>query len=205
MLLTKLLLALLIGVSSAQEERYQPDQEPPETGWKSAVKYFLKDSSKRSPQSDDDAGYKASGDRLLFLDSVAFLDNRLGTDRDTPGKWGLNLGFEWDKSWFGQGIYVQHTDYDLEKKFAVLGGLIFPTLASQFPLYLKANVGLGYFVGNFSNDTLTVDYNIHTGFRYFTRSGFLFNIEMGSRNYSRLLTKSYMNSWVVSSGLAFLF
>jgi hypothetical protein len=84
-------------------------------------------------------------------------------------------------------------------------GVILPGIEMQFPLYLKANVGLGYFRGDFDDETLTVDYSGAVGLRLFSQNRFLFHVEFGSQNYHRLLRKSYTNSWVLSSGLAFIF
>ncbi len=204
MLLFKFLILVSLSVFSNGAERYQEQDEPPETGWKSALKFFQKEGETKTRTPDSDGG-SASYSKVIFLDNSVFFNNREGSDLDTDGVWGLRLGFEWDKSWYGHGIYVQHDDYDLHRKFALLGGFFFPSIESRIPIYLKANAGLGYFTGDFSNDTLTVDYNVYSGLRIFTRSGMLFNLEVGSKNYSRMLTKSYMNSFVINSGLAFAF
>jgi len=209
LLFLKFLIIFSLGANSFASEKYTGDEAPPETGWKSAVKYFGKNGSvkTRTRQAevtveDSDA---SSSSRVLFLDNIVFVNNRVGSSLDEGGQWGLKLGYEWDDDWYAKGFYIQHSDYDLERKFSVLGGLVFPSLASRFPLYLKANVGLGYFVGDFDSETLAVEYNAHTGVRFFARNGMLFNIEIGSANYTRLLTHSYLNSLVMSSGLAFRF
>ncbi len=190
-------------------DRYQEEDGPPETGWQSALKFFQAEGSSkvRRPSTDeDDDGSDASFDQVIFLDNTIFFNNRTGSELDSKGVWGLRLGYEWDKSWWhGYGLYLQHDEYDLNRKFALLGGLIFPGIQSRVPIYLKANAGMGYFTGEFGSETLTVDYNLYSGVRIFTRSGMLFNLEFGSKNYSRLLTRSYVNSFVISSGLAFAF
>jgi len=205
LLLIKFLLLVSLSGFSMGAEKYQEQDEKPETGWKSALKFFQKDgqSKTREPQSDEVSD--ASNDRLIFLDNTVFFNSREGSDLDTRGIWGLRLGFEWDHSWFGHGIYLQHDDYDQHQKFALLGGFYFPSIESRIPVYLKANAGLGYFTGDFSSETLTIDYNVYTGVRIFTRRGWLFDLELGSKNYSRMLTRSYANSFVVNSGLAFVF
>ncbi len=208
MLVIKFFIFVLMGALGGATERYTQDEPPPETGWKSAVKYFGKTGSVKSKAQQNEVSLEesdASYGRVLFLDNLVYVDNRQGSSLDQPGQWAMKLGFEWDKDWFSKGFYIQHSDYDEERKFSLLGGLIFPSLASKFPVYLKANVGLGYFVGDFDNQTLAVEYNAQTGLRFFARNGMLFNIEVGTVNYTRLLTHSYLNSVTLSSGLAYRF
>jgi hypothetical protein len=207
LLLFKFLILVSLSWFSTGAEKYQENDEPPETGWKSALKFFQKEGTTktRRPDSEEDDGSSASYSRVIFLDNTVFFNNREGSKLDTPGVWGLRLGFEWDRSWYGHGVYIQHDEFDLQRKFAVLGGFFFPSIESRLPVYLKGQAGVGYFTGDFGNETLTVDYNLYSGVRVFTRSGLLFNIEVGSKNYSRLFTQSYMNSFVISSGLAFAF
>lgn len=193
-------------MANINEEKYSPDQPPPDTGWKSALKFFSKDSSNsnstRAPSDDSDASY----DQYLSLDNTFFLNNERSSDLEPPGQWGLNLGYVWDhNSWISQGIYVQYSDLQGDRRYSLLTGFILPGIESEFPIYLKANAGLGYFVGDFDSDTLTVDYSAAVGLRLFSQSRFLFHLEFGSQNYHRLLKKSYTNSWVLSSGLAFIF
>jgi hypothetical protein len=184
------------------EDKYSPDQAPPESGWKSAVKFFTKD-GETSVKNDDTSD--ASNDSRLVLDNIIYVNNKLGSPTDIGGRWGLNFGYEWDSSWITQGVYLQYLDYRTVSQASLLTGWIFPNLESQFPLYLKANVGLGYFTGDINSDTLSADYNAFLGVRIFTESRFLFNVEFGSKNYHRLFRKSYANSWVISSGLSVLF
>lgn len=125
---------------------------------------------------------------------------------ENAGRWGLNIGYVWDHSyWLSQGIYAQFLDHSLEKRYSLLTGLTLPGIESEFPLYLKASAGLGYFTGDFTSKTLTVDYAAAVGLRLFSDSRFLFHVEFGSQNYQRLLNKGATNSWVLNSGLAFIF
>jgi hypothetical protein len=197
---------LYISAASLNEEKYSPDNPPPDTGWKSALKFFNNGSnnSTRAPASDTNSD--ASYDQFLSLDNTIVLNSELSSSLETEGRWGLNLGYAWDHSrWLSQGIYLQYFDHQIEKKYSLMTGVILPGIEMQFPLYLKANVGLGYFRGDFDDETLTVDYSGAVGLRLFSQNRFLFHVEFGSQNYHRLLRKSYTNSWVLSSGLAFIF
>lgn len=186
------------------EEPYTAETAPPATGWGSAVKYFQKDPDSSVSTSASNWDY-ASKKRMFFLDNVFFVSNRETQPLDTPGQWGLNLGFEWDESIFGEGVYVNYMDYEEESKFSFLYGFIYPRIQTRFPLYIKANAGLGYFTGAFNDETLAVDYNLLTGLRFFTKHNVLLNLEFGSKNYTRIFRRSQLNSLVVSSGLAFVF
>lgn len=204
--LVKMLFILCFSFASLDEEKYNPHQPPPETGWKSALKFFADDSTQssktRSPSSDSDASY----DQFLSLDNTLFLNNERSSELEPKGRWGLNLGYAWDHtSWLSQGIYAQYSNLGLDQRYSLLTGLILPGIQSEFPLYIKAMAGLGYFRGDFEKDTLTIDYNAAVGLRLFSQNRFLFHLEFGSQNYHRLLKKSYTNSWVLSSGLAFIF
>jgi hypothetical protein len=204
--LLKFLLMISVSAASLNEEKYSPNNPPPQTGWESALKFFKNDAnnSTRAPTSSvySDASY----DQYLSLDNTIVLNSELSSSLEPEGRWGLNLGYVWDHSrWLSQGIYLQYFDHQIEKKYSLMTGIIFPGIETQFPIYLKANAGLGYFRGDFDNDTLTVDYSAAVGLRLFSQNRFLFHLEFGSQNYHRLLRKSYTNSWVLSSGLAFIF
>lgn len=201
---------LVFGAVESENERYNEADGPPSTGWEQATKFFTRDRksvSARVGDSDIDTG----GNRLIFIDNVTFVNNSSNDKHGNEGQWGLSAGLEWDREYVAQGFYIDYSRFDSKKnekddqKFTVLTGLIFPRLETQFPLYLRGALGLGYFTGDFANDTLTVDYNLYTGFRVFTHSGMLFNIEMGSKNYTRIFQSSYLNSFVLNSGLAFVF
>lgn len=200
----------MASVEPSTEDRYRESDGPPKTGWAEATKFFTKDHKSVSASVEDD-DIDTGGNRLVFLNNAIFVNNNSRDNLGNQGRWGMTLGLEWDKEIFAQGFYIDYAYYQSknsltdDKKFAVLGGLTFPRLETQFPLYLRGNLGLGYFTGDFSRSTLTVDYNLYTGFRIFTHSGMLFSLELGSKNYTRLLQQSYLNSFVLNSGLAFVF
>lgn len=206
MLVIKILFCLffcLPALAAEDDSVYSPQEGPPATGWGSALKYFKKgeDNSVSTSAKSSNSGKN----HMFSLSNTVFVDNNAVHEKDTPGQWGLNLGIEWDDSVLGEGFYVNYDDYKKESKYSMAYGLFFPRLESRFPLYVKANLGLGYFTGDFNNDTLAVDYNLFSGIHFFTRHNVLFNIEVGSKNYTRLFTRSQLNSFVLSSGLAVVF
>ncbi len=206
MYVVKLLFLFSLSFAGLNEEKYSPNEPPPETGWKSALKFFTKDSAQssrtRAPSDTSDASY----DQFLSLDNTFFLNSERSSELEPKGRWGFGMGYAWDHAtWVSQSINLQYADFGLDQRYSLLTGLILPGIESEFPLYIKAMAGLGYFRGDFEEDTLTVDYNAAVGLRLFSPSRFLFHLEFGSQNYHRLLKKSYTNSWVLSSGLAFIF
>lgn len=206
MYLLNLIFITLFSLANLNEEKYSPDTPPPETGWKSALKFFSEDTNRttasRTSKADSDATY----DQYLSLDNTLFLNSETSTNEEPRGQWALNIGYAWDRaSWVSQALYLQYSDFDLARRYSLLTGFIFPGIEMEFPLYLKANAGLGYFIGDFNNSTLTIDYSAAVGLRLFSTNQFLFQLEFGSQNYQRLLQKNYANSWVLSSGLAFIF
>lgn len=206
LLLLKIFFILTLSGAIVDEEKYGPESPPPETGWKSALKFFSKDSNKTSTTRPSDSGSDATYDQYLSLDNTLVLNSEASSDSEPRGRFGVHLGYVWDhSSWISQGIYAQYADMQPDRRYSLLTGLIFPGIETSFPLFLKASAGLGYFVGDFANDTLTVDYAASVGLRVFSENRFIFQMEFGSQNYHRLLEKRYANSWVLSSGLAFIF
>ncbi|MBY0385313.1 hypothetical protein K2X05_09155 [bacterium] len=206
MYLLNLIFIALFSLANLNEEKYGPDTPPPETGWKSALKFFSKDTNRTTASRSDNEDSDATYDQYLSLDNTLFLNSETSATTEPKGQWGLNLGYAWDRaSWVSQALYLQYSDFNQASRYSLLTGFIFPGIETEFPLYLKANAGLGYFVGDFNNSTLTIDYSAAVGLRLFSTHQFLFQLEFGSQNYQRLLQKNYANSWVLSSGLAFIF
>lgn len=204
MLYLKMLLLLVIPLQVSAQEAYKEDDAPPATGWGSALKYFKKNGDNSSVTSAEDLG-RSPKNRIISLDNTVFVDNNAVRELDTPGQWGLNLSLEWDDVILGEGFYIKYADYKEETKFSLLYGFFYPRIESRFPLYIKGQLGAGYFTGAFADTTLAVDYNLFSGVRFFTKRNILFNIEFGSQNYTRIFRRSQLNSFVLSSGLAFAF
>ena len=205
MLYLKCLFLLVISLQASAEETYTGSEAPPATGWSSALKYFKKSGSDNSSVTSTSGSGRSSKNRLVSLDNTVFIDNNAVQELDTPGQWGLNLSLEWDDEILGEGFYIKYGDYKTESKYSLLYGFFYPRLESRFPLYIKGQLGVGYFTGDFADTTLAVDYNLFSGVRFFTRHNVLFNIEFGSQNYTRIFRRSQLNSFVLSSGLAFVF
>lgn len=189
-------------MSSARAEvRYTEDSRPPALGWESALKFFSRDpaSSSSSSASGD------YGDSAFFLDQTMFVNTTYVSEGQPSPKWGLNAGYEWDHSWYGTGVYVNYVNYRLAEKFSVTSGFYYPRLESGFPLYVRANIGFGYYTNDIDNKGATFDYNAGLGLRFFSSGDWLFNLEVGSRNYTRLLKSQSAESIIVSSGLAITF
>lgn len=195
-----IVLTVCLAHRSLAEEKYTQGGPSPATGYKSAVKYFTgksrKSASRRTPQ----------GNKSFSFESYAYVDNDASqVNRVSDGDWGGQLGLYWDQQWMSRGLNVEYANYGDDNKLAVLAGLVFPRMRSSFPLYVKGSLGLGYFVGqDVARETLTFDYNIFTGFKYSSGS-WLFNVEVGSKNYTKLLENAYLNSVVLSSGISILF
>jgi hypothetical protein len=207
LLVMKLLLCLFfcLPVRAADDDSiYDPQEGPPATGWGSALKYFKK-GGENSTSTSVNPSSGAGKNRMFSLNNAVFVNNKANQALDTPGQWGLNLGVEWDDVVIGQGFYINYDDYKQASKFSMAYGLFYPRIETHFPLYIKANLGLGYFKGDFNSDTLAFDYNFFSGVQFFTRHNVLFNIEVGSKNYTRIFTRSQLNSFVLSSGLAVVF
>ena len=68
------------------EDKYGPDSPPPETGWKSALKFFSKDANRttasRSTASDSDAIY----DQYLSLDNTVILNSEASSSIEPKGR-----------------------------------------------------------------------------------------------------------------------
>lgn len=211
MLILKGLTIILLSASAgaqdvSEEEKYTEEHKPPTSGWQSAIKYFQKGSGNNTATLE--TGGEASDtsyDKAIFLDNIIFLHNRPSTAQDTDGRWGLNLGYEWDGDWMAKGVYLQYHDYEKEQKYSLLGGIVFPRMQSNWPVYLRLQAGLGYFTGAFDKATLSVDYNAYAGLRVYSKKNFRLNVEVGSKNYTRIFTGSDLNSVAMSTGFAVAF
>jgi hypothetical protein len=196
--------ALAIQLPS-EETRYSEEDAPPATGWESAMKFFS-----RSPSSSvatSSGGHTEPGDSALFFDQNFFMNSKYLSDGVERPKFGFNAGYEWDQSVFGSGIYVNYVSFSKEaEKFSVTGGFYYPRIETGFPLYLRANIGLGqYNTEDADQKGATFDYNASLGLRFFTDKAWMFNLEIGSRNHTRLLKSASAQSIVVGSGLAITF
>ncbi|MCC6137968.1 MAG: acyloxyacyl hydrolase [Bdellovibrionaceae bacterium] len=199
-----LILGTVFNSSAYAEIRYTEDSSPPALGWESALKFFSR--SPASSNSTSSGSIGDYGDSAFFLDQTMFVNNTYVSEGQPAPKWGLNAGYEWDQSWYGTGIYVNYVNYSLAEKFSVTSGFYYPRLESGFPLYVRANIGLGYYTDDIENKGATFDYNAGLGLRFFSTSGsWLFNLEVGSRNYTRLLKSQSAESIIVGSGLAITF
>lgn len=203
-----LILSVFFGASAHAEVRYAEDAPPPATGWESALKFFS-----RTPASGSvSAAASGSGDiggSAFFLDQSFYVNNKYLSDGVPDPRFGFNAGYEWDQSWYGSGLYINYVTFEKNgaqaEKFSVAGGFYYPRIESGFPLYARANVGLGYFTNDLDNKGMTFDYNAGIGIRFYSSSRWLFNLEVGSRNYTRLLKSESAQSIIVGSGLAFTF
>lgn len=180
--------------------KYSETTPPPSVGWESALKFFTPAASSSSSPSPG-----GNGDSAFHLGQNFFVSNQYVSPSIPDPRWGLNLGYEWDKSWYGSGVYLNYVDFEQAQKYSVTGGFYFPSLKSEFPLYLRAHVGLGHYNSDFGTRGVTFDYNASLGFRFFTTHNWLFNIEVGSRNHSVLLKSESAESIVVGSGMAITF
>lgn len=191
----------LISSQSFAENRYNESSPPPSVGWESALKFFTPNgtNSSSAPSST------GSGDSAFQLGQNYFINNQYVSQGVPDPRWGLNLGYEWDQSWYGSGIYLNYVDFEQAQKYSVTGGFYFPSLQSGFPLYFKAHIGLGHYSNDFDSRGMTFDYNASLGFRFYTTHNWLFNIEVGSRNHSVVLKSESAESIVLGSGMAITF
>lgn len=202
-------LAVLIGFVFNQpalaENRYSEEVAPPSVGWESALKFFTRGPASNSVATSPGSG--APGDSAFFLDQNFFVNSKYLSDGVERPKFGFNGGYEWDQSWYGTGIYLNYVAFNkMAEKFSVTTGFYYPRIESGFPLYVRANVGLGYYnTDDEDQKGATVDYNAGLGIRFFTSSNWVFNLELGSRNHTRLLKSASAQSIIVGSGLAITF
>lgn len=190
------------------EVRYNENAPPPATGWESALKFFS-----RTPASGSVSASSGStgdiGDSAFFLDQSFYVSNKYLSDDVAKPRFGFNAGYEWDQSWYGSGIYLNYVTFEeaseRAEKFSVAGGFYYPRIESGFPLYARANIGLGYYTNDLDNKGMTIDYNAGLGIRFYSSTSWLFNLEIGSRNHTRLLKSESAQSIIVGSGLAFTF
>jgi hypothetical protein len=199
---TGLFILFSLAINVCAEDRFTEDSPPPTTGWQSAMKFFSKTSYSEASAPDNSIEY---GGSAFLLDHVLFVDNKDLAPDVRPPKWGISAGYEWDKSWYGTGIYMQYSNYKLAEKYSVTGGFYFPRIETGFPLYIRAHVGLGYISDVQGDSGMTLDYNASLGLRLFASSRWLFNLELGSKNYTRILKSETVESIVVASGLAITF
>lgn len=180
------------------ETKYTETIAPPSVGWESALKFFS-----RSPSSTPNSSYY--GDSAFQLDQSFFVNNQYVSEGLSSPRWGINLGYEWDQSWYGSGIYLNYVDFQQALKYSVTGGFYYPRLESGFPLYIRAHIGLGYYSNDFETKGVTFDYNAGLGLRFFSGNNWLFNLEVGSRNHTLILNSESAESIVVGSGVAITF
>lgn len=189
-----------------EETRYSEESAPPPVGWESAMKFFG-----RSPSSNSTSysvgGSSAPGDSAFFLDQNFFVNSKYLSDGVERPRFGFNAGYEWDQSWYGTGLYINYVSFNkMAEKFSVTGGFYYPRIESGFPLYVRGNVGFGqYNTEDSEQKGATFDYNASLGLRFFTDKAWMFNLEIGSRNHTRLLKSASAQSIVVGSGLAITF
>lgn len=202
-----LILSAFLYLPAGAEIRYTEEAPPPATGWESALKFFSRSPSSASVSTS--GGTEGIGDSAFFLDQSFYVNNKYLSDNLPNPRFGFNVGYEWDQSWYGSGIYINYVTFEKNnlqaEKFSVTGGFYYPRIETGFPLYARANVGLGYYTNDIDNKGMTFDYNAGLGIRFFSSSSWLFNLEVGSRNYTRLLKSESAQSIIIGSGLAFTF
>lgn len=188
-----------------EETRYSEETTPPAVGWESAMKFFSRKPS--SSVSTSSEGPTELGDSAFFFDQNFFVNSKYLSDGVERPKFGFNAGYEWDQSIFGSGIYLNYVSFNkIAEKFSVTGGFYYPRIETGFPLYLRANIGLGHYnTEDADQKGATFDYNASLGLRFFTDKAWMFNLEIGSRNHTRLLKSASAQSIVVGSGMAITF
>ncbi|MCB9072399.1 MAG: hypothetical protein H6623_02165 [Bdellovibrionaceae bacterium] len=184
------------------EERFTEDAPPPGIGYESAMKFFTKTGQTEAKISEDEG---ARGNSAFLLDHNLFVRNVSAQSNAVAPKWGLSAGYEWDLSWLGSGVYLQYANFTQAEKYTVTGGFYFPRLETGIPVYIRAHIGLGYLSETQGTSGATFDYNASLGLRYFASNRWIFNLELGSRNYSRILKSESVKSIIVASGMAITF
>jgi len=183
------------------ETRYDESSPPPSVGWESALKFF----TPKGASSSTETSHTGSGESAFQLGQNYFIRNQYVSPGVTDPQWGLNLGYEWDQSWYGSSIFLNYVDFEMAQKFSVTGGFYFPSMKSGFPLYFRAHLGLGHYNDDLESRGITFDYNASLGFRFYTTHQWLFTIEVGSRNHSVILKSASAESIVLGSGMAITF
>lgn len=187
------------GLAKA-EDRYTEDTPPSGLGWESALKFFNKNST--SAENTSNSTYS---DSAFFFDQTFFVNTKYASEGLSSPRWGLNIGYEWDQSWYGNGLYLNYVHFNDAEKYSMTGGFYFPSLSSGFPVYIRTHLGLGYYSSDVAGGNATFDYNAALGLRFFSSNNWLFNLEVGSRNQMRIFKSESLESIIVGSGLAVTF
>ncbi len=149
-----------------------------------------------------------------FMDSQAW---DWGQREKLDGVGNYNLGVTYKMGPITDGetmewhIRIEATDYDLlDKKpfkLSFLPMIIFPDVASKFPIYFGGGIGLGAFIRQLPDESyLTLDYQLVLGARFFDIYGSMgFFVETGIKNHLHLLTNGQVNSTFLGIGTVFTF
>ncbi len=175
---------------------------------------------RRKPAADDgdSGGGGASGDRYLGLHLGSFLSSegfKWGDRSRNDGLGNLTAGVTYRMGeWIGSMDLMVRADFQTYSvdgqsplKMSLLPMVMFPDVASGFPLYFGAGIGPGIFFKQLSGESaITLDYQLVAGARVLeVLQSTGFTIETGLKNHVHLLSDGQFNGFFVALGVNFVF
>jgi hypothetical protein len=181
--------------------------ETPVVGRKAAGKFF-----KRNVDAITDDDHYMAIHFGRFMDSQAWEWGQDGKEKKI-GNWNFGVTYKMGPvtDTMDWNIRVELTEYDVvgEKpmKLSFVPVIIFPEAASKFPIYFGGGLGGGAFVKQVkSESTITLDYQLFLGARYFDVVGTTgFFLESGVKNHLQLLSPGQANTVYLNFGTVFSF
>lgn len=186
----------------------------PKTGREKARALFRR---KPAAEGEGDSG-GASGDRYLGLHLGSFLSSegfKWGDRSRNDGLGNLNAGVTYRMGeWIGSMDLMIRADFQTYTvdgqsplKMSLVPMVMFPDVASGFPLYFGAGIGPGIFFKQLSGESaISLDYQLVAGARVLEvveSTGF--TIETGLKNHVHLLSDGQFNGFFVALGVNFVF
>lgn len=117
---------------------------------------------------------------------------------------------EW-KGLTDTAIRIDFNEYDIDnkkpQKLSLLGMILFPESASEFPLYFGFGAGPGIFFKQVGGEaSLSLDYQMIVGMRFFdVFQNVGFSIESGLKNHIQIGDDGQVNSAFLAGGAVFTF
>jgi hypothetical protein len=200
---------------SSDDSSVTPVTRPFSAGEGEARKYFKKKTDQESP---DDEKTTGAPEHFLAVHAGGFFSSdsySWGSTNHTPNPGRLQGGVTYKLSPFGhaadwvvRGDFIGYQFNDgTALNFSVLPMLIFPDVATTFPLYFGLGFGPGVFFQQIDNlSTLSFNYELVAGARFFNIIGSTgFFVETGLKNEIHILSQGQFNGFFLSVGALFVF
>lgn len=189
--------------------------EKPATGREKARTLFRR---KTASEDGGDSGGGSSGDRYLGLHLGSFMSSegfKWGDRSRNDGLGNMTAGVTYRMGeWIGSMDLMVRADFQTYSvdgqsplKMSLLPMVMFPDVASGFPLYFGAGIGPGIFFRQLSGESaVTLDYQLVAGARVLeVLNSTGFTLETGLKNHVHLLSDGQFNGFFVALGVNFVF